>query len=312
MNRIEKLIERNKNSIKTTESFIKDSVFIYGNVFTYLKTDYTGTHRKVVITCIKHGDFEQTPAHHLSNSGGCLKCKNDERLFKFIANAKEKHGDNYDYSETIYEQPKITIKCKYHGYFKQTMSHHLKSPSGGCNGCGNINRTKNLDTTLVSTEDYINYCLKKHNSFYDYSLVNYKGKYSLIQIICPIHGVFIQRASDHRSGCGCKHCANSNKSKMEQKWLDGYNIPQNNRNVKIKIKDKTFVVDGYDAKTNTIYEFWGDYWHGNPKKYNQSNINKSNKKTFGELYEETLKKIDTIKNAGYNIVDIWEYEWIRK
>jgi len=310
--RRKKTIERNISNIKTKEYFVNKSNEKYSFVYEYNKVIYYGVNNKVIITCRKHGDFEQTPSHHLSNSGGCLKCKNDKRLSNFIIKAKEKHGDNFDYRETVYEQPKISIKCITHGYFKQTMQHHLKSPTGGCMECGNLSRKKSLPDTTISNSEFINICSKLHNYFYDYSLVHYKGRDSFIHIICPKHGIFTQKASDHRSGCGCKHCATSNKSKMEQKWLNHHNIPQINRNIKIKINDKTFVVDGFDEKTNTVYEFWGDYWHGNPKKYKPDDINKSNKKTFGVLYEETLKKIDIIQKAGYNLIDIWEYDWIRK
>lgn len=55
--------------------------------------------------------------------------------------------------------------------------------------------------------------------------------------------------------------------------------------------------------------FGGDYWHGNPKKYDPNDINKSNKKTFGQLYKETLEKIDLISSSGYNLIHIWKYDW---
>jgi len=34
----------------------------------------------------------------------------------------------------------------------------------------------------------------------------------------------------------------------------------------------------YDSKANTIYEFLGDYWHGNPVKYDKNNTNEKCKK----------------------------------
>jgi len=38
---------------------------------------------------------------------------------------------------------------------------------------------------------------KIHNSFYDYSLINYKNNNIEIIIICPIHGKFKQRPFSH-------------------------------------------------------------------------------------------------------------------
>ena len=68
-------------------------------------------------------------------------------------------------------------------------------------------------------------------------------------------------------------------------------------------------VDGYDPKTNTVYEFHGDFWHGNPVVYNPSDINNKNKKTFGQLYQETIDKENRIRQNGYNLVVIWENDF---
>ena len=93
---------------------------------------------------------------------------------------------------------------------------------------------------------------------------------------------------------------------MECKWLDTLNIPADFRNKVIKIGNKRVKVDAINLDTNTIYEFYGDYWHGNPKVYNSNDINMSNKITFGELYSRTINRERTIKNAGYKLITIWE------
>ena len=55
----------------------------------------------------------------------------------------------------------------------------------------------------------------------------------------------------------------------------------------------------------------GDFFHGNSKLYNQNDINPVNKKTFGELYLNTLKKEQTIKDMGYNLITMWENNWVK-
>ena len=67
-----------------------------------------------------------------------------------------------------------------------------------------------------------------------------------------------------------------------------------------------YIVDGYDSKTNTVYEYLGDYWHGNPKIFKSNEYNKTNGQTFGELYEKTMKRIESLKTMGYNVVYVWE------
>ncbi len=68
-------------------------------------------------------------------------------------------------------------------------------------------------------------------------------------------------------------------------------------------------VDGFCQETNTVYEFYGDYYHGNPKKYNSEEYNKTVKKTHGELYENTMKREQAIKSLGFNVVCIWESDF---
>tara|TARA_B110000285_G_C15053214_1_gene578137 strand:- start:82 stop:1407 length:1326 start_codon:yes stop_codon:yes gene_type:complete len=68
-------------------------------------------------------------------------------------------------------------------------------------------------------------------------------------------------------------------------------------------------VDGFCKETNTVYEFYGDYYHGNPKKYGADEYNKTCKKTHGELYEKTMKREEAIKSLGFNFVCIWECDF---
>jgi CTP synthase (UTP-ammonia lyase) len=53
----------------------------------------------------------------------------------------------------------------------------------------------------------------------------------------------------------------------------------------------------------------GDFWHGNPLRFDPKDMNKKAGKTFGELYQKVIDKENEFKNAGYNIVSIWELDW---
>ena len=59
----------------------------------------------------------------------------------------------------------------------------------------------------------------------------------------------------------------------------------------------------------TIYEFLGDYWHGNPEKFDSDDIHPLIKKTYGELYKITFKKLDKLQKLGYTVKYIWENDW---
>lgn len=223
----------------------------------------------------------------------------------FLNNAKKLHGDKYDYSDIVYINDKtdITIKCIIHGPFIQSPNNHLHGQ--GCRLCGEKLAAEKI---RKSADTYFVEVAKIHNNKYDYSKSIYTYARDKIIIICPKHGEFWQTASVHLSAtAGCPKCSTW-ISKMETVWLDSLSIPDEYRQKILYIDNKKIKVDAYDPTTNTIYEFWGDYWHGNPKKYKSHNINVKNKKTFGELFAETQQKRQLIFSAGYNLVEKWETE----
>ena len=122
---------------------------------------------------------------------------------EFIKNAKEVHGDKYDYSLAEYKGNKsnIKIKCNKCGnVFTQRVNNHLFNKRGcpKCNG-----------GVKLTFEDFLQKSKEKHGDRYDYSLVEYKNNTTKVKIICPIHGVFEQRPDVHYlQGCGCQKCAN--------------------------------------------------------------------------------------------------------
>jgi hypothetical protein len=142
------------------------------------------------------------------------------------------------------------------------------------------------------------------------SISLYVDYYTPITIICPKHGEFKQRPFKHLCGNGCLKCVTI-VSKQETAWLDYLNIPQEYRQIYIKINNKKYYADAYDPNTKTVYEFYGDFWHGNPNnpRFPPENINKRVKKPFKQLYEDTLKKEEQLNNAGYRVISIWEFDW---
>ncbi|MGZ8924400.1 MAG: DUF7487 domain-containing protein [Nitrososphaeraceae archaeon] len=79
-----------------------------------------------------------------------------------------------------------------------------------------------------------------------------------------------------------------------------------------KIPGTRYKADGYCHETNTIYEFHGDYWHGNPEVFNYDVLNESIGKTMGELYQKTILKENKIISLGYNLVVLWENDFQTK
>lgn len=189
----------------TKEEFIEKARKIHGYKYDYSKVEYINYNKDVIITCNIHGDFPQTPHHHL-NGCGCSVCAGNKKLTKeeFIKRAKEIHGNRYDYSKINYINidTDVIIICSKHGEFPQTPYNHLQGQ--GCKLCG---IKKRADERRMTKEEFIKRAKEIHGNKYDYSLVDYKGCNIEIQIICPIHDSFPQKPNNHLQGQGCPYCA---------------------------------------------------------------------------------------------------------
>lgn len=66
-----------------------------------------------------------------------------------------------------------------------------------------------------------------------------------------------------------------------------------------------YKVDGYDPKTNTIYEYFGVFWHGDPDYTDHTKMNPCNKIPYKQLYQRTQQRIKTFRDTGYSVVYAW-------
>lgn len=298
----------------TTEGFIKKARLIHGNKYNYSLSEYKKAKLKIIIICPIHGNFLQTPNDHLNGRGckncGIIKRSKNKRISKeeFFERAAKTHGQRYIYNyHNDYKDlfTKTGIICRKHGVFYQIPNDHIRGKN--CYKCSLITRKRKKKHSL---ERFIKKSHEIHQNKFDYSKTVYKHGRKKVVIICPEHGDFYQTPEGHLSGRGCKECTFF-VSKKETKWLDDLKIPNdsNHRNPTIKIGNRLIRVDGYDASTNTVYEFHGDYWHGNPNVYNKNDINEISKKSFGELYKKTKEKEFLIKSAGFKLITIWECDW---
>jgi len=78
---------------KTKENFIAEAIKIHDNKYDYSKVKYINRDTNVCIICSKHGEFLQTPHHHLRGCG-CPICS-ESSLEKEIRVFLNKLGINY-------------------------------------------------------------------------------------------------------------------------------------------------------------------------------------------------------------------------
>src|ERR1035437_822925 len=299
---------KSASALKSTKGeFVKKARLIHEDLYDYSLFDYKNSRTKGKIICSAHGIFEQKPSNHCDQKQGCSKCgylKNSitqtKFITEFIKKAKLIHNDLYDYSLFDYKgyHKKGIILCRKHGAFQQIANDHLHEH--GCPKCANVG--------VLTKEEFVRKAESVHGDLYDYSLFDYKGYHKKGIIICEKHGQFEQNPHSNLVGSGCPKCSHT-ISKPEIAWLDSLNIPI--RQYIIQTSKRKIKVDGYNPDTNTVYQFHGDYWHGNPKKFPDPFAwNERTKCFMHDLYINTLKTNKLIKNAGYNLVVMWETDFI--
>jgi Zn finger protein HypA/HybF involved in hydrogenase expression len=216
------------------------------------------TRDRISVICPEHGCFVTMWEYHINKRQGCPKCagKGLSREEKIIR-ANKIHNNRYDYSlipEYFKSSDKVKIICSQHGIFIQMWDKHTNL-NYNCPKCAGYN---------VSLKDRIQKARYIHGDKYDYSnLPENFGPFNKVEIICPIHGKFIQSWNAHvNAKAGCPKCKsskgeliinrfllNNNIDFIHQKKFDNCVNPKSNRKL---------LFDFYLPDYNTCIEFDGE------------------------------------------------------
>ena len=281
----------------TKESFIQKAKEIHGDKYDYSLVDYKNNQSKIKIICPKHGLFYKSPNEHISGKAGCPVCSQEKQneikhnIFKknledFIKEAKQVHGDKYDYSLVKYynTHTKVKIVCPEHGLFEQTPHHHLDGSE--CPVCGKLKKA----ASRLNSWSYVLEKLKKaHGDKYDYSKSIYNGVNNKIEIICPEHGSFWMTPVNHWCGQDCPKCMIGTNTSKQEKNLGEFISSLGVKWVKTREILNGKEIDIYIPDLKIAIEYDGVYWH--------NNINNS-------------YKFEECKKQGIRLIQITEWEWL--
>ena len=303
---------------KSLEEWLKKVNNISRNKYIFLNTIYENNRSYFIMKCKNnHNEFKKYTNDLIKKQSTecCKTCRELKQYNLIIEKCKNIYNNYYIYEGYKIEKKRmfIKVKCNHIEKYMMTKNHCYKRKE--CNTC-KVDREQ-----IKRARKFIEQSTEIHNNFYKYDKVNkIKKLKDQVEIYCPVHDIYFEQiAKNHMDGQGCVVCANIKYSKMQIKWLKIKNIVDNTyiehilNKGEYKIKEigkRGINVDGYSKELNKVYEFNGDYWHGNPKKYNEHNINPTNKKTYGELYDNTKMRISKIKDLGYIVEEMWEYDWI--
>ena len=275
----------------TIEEFIQKAKQIHNNKYNYSLVDYVNNKTHVKIICNKCNlIFTQRPDNHLQVNAKCSHCYAKKRnINSFIKQAKETHGNKYDYSLVNYVtgKHKVKIICKTHGIFKQRANSHYKF---GCEKCANDKRRTNINLALTKAKE-------THDNKYDYSLVKFSCIKDKVKIICKAHGIFEQQLYDHTIGRGCPKCATERTTSKAEKNILLFlekklkvSVIRNNRTI-----IEPFELDILLPDYKIAIEYNGIYWHSEAQ---------------GKDRNYHRNKTKLCEEKGYRLIHIYEDMWV--
>ena len=90
---------------------------------------------------------------------------------------------------------------------------------------------------------------------------------------------------------------------------DGVTIQHAENGGEVRLPGIAGKVDGFDNANNTVYEYHGTHYHGDPRVCPPNEVNFLRIK-YGDLYHRTLLKREVILKAGHKYVCVWQIDWL--
>ena len=184
------------NNIKlTTEEFIQRAKNVHGNKYDYSKVEYNGIEKPVCVICPEHGEFWQTPQHHiLGYKCGCPKCsmsKLEQFVVDILNDKKIEHIHECSKKDLFWlgkqrldvyiPEMKLCIECQ--------GIQHFKPESFSGNDDKNINLEKNIENDIKKfikcTENGIKiiYVVDNKKDVIDNAIYRYNNVYNKNEFI---------------------------------------------------------------------------------------------------------------------------------
>jgi hypothetical protein len=98
-------------------------------------------------------------------------------------------------------------------------------------------------------------------------------------------------------------------SKFQKAVFDFYKKKDSNWELEKPIKGTYYTADLYNESTREIIECYGDYWHCNPKRFNETFYHKHTHRTAKETWSFDAARTKALEVLGYEVKIIWESDW---
>jgi hypothetical protein len=205
-------------SKKLTQSeFVAKVNAVHGSRYDLSESVYRGATSKVRVRCLTHGFFEIAPASLYLN-GGCRFCTNEKLSKERVLSLDDIRlrlpafdHITYPHIEREYKNANsmITVRCEKHGDGSVKTNSLINASKYACAKCGIDARA---GAHKMDTSEFVARATSTHGDRYDYSRATYSSSTEHIEIVCKVHGSFLQTAITHLQGSGCPKCANNEKN----------------------------------------------------------------------------------------------------
>lgn len=289
------------------ENFEKDA-------FLFDQEQYSGMYGDMTFRCMQCDfEFVKKPRALVKQKIGCPRCAhqaNTDALSRseetFLLLVKKLYGDRFIFHPSEDQRytngsviSRTCLKCN----VKRDQPIGSLLAGNACPVCSG--RVKYTTETFIEKSKKI-----WGESEFDYTQVSYVHNHFPVTLTCKKGHTFQSQPANHFNKKGCAECAVKKfVSAGETEWLDSLSIPKENRNVRINVENQQLNVDA--LINGTIYEYYGDFWHGNLRRFHPDNVNVYSGMTMQEHYDHTLAREQLLRNAGYVVVTMWEFDWIK-
>ena len=220
----------------------------------------------------------------------CIRISDSQRLeYKFVKDKFKKEEYTLLSEKYINNRTKLTVKCN-EGHVID-MTYDSFNSGHRCMECAK----EKIGNALRLNINYIrNFLAEK-----EYTLIsdNYKNNMEHITVKCPNNHIWRITFSNFQKGTRCPQCSEHGISKAETEvyeFLQPYfgDIERNSRTL-----IPPYEIDIVVPSKKTAIEYCGLYWHS---------------ESAGKDKNYHLEKLNMCNQAGYNLITIFEDEWLHK